>query len=470
MVSNQPNSEFTVKLVDVMDSSVEKSARSFDRAKKYFLKFNLVVPQGGFSGIETVARTGIEANLDSKDDNFFITGIVKGNLLVSGTLSKCFDRLNDFADCSPADSNSKMAHLNFGSLPKGIYEYLVEVFVSPKIETGGKIELRFGAKASQNQNPVRKPQTGLFFKGYTLGGPIFCIRGTANCPNFGFFFTLTDNTGMHYPQPININPSDKVELSQQASYKLGYTIWNWDALGASYNNPALLFSDELATGAMEIMPMQVTLGLLEVDTSFQGPPVDLAPIKEASSVSVRASLAVDRPDNSTLLKFRVLATNNLKLSVQPASLAENSVNIVTVKVTDAATDKNVNTAIVKASLSNDFSSIITLQETVSEAGIYTLELPPMSAGQSVFIKAEAFNYNHSDATELKVVSGVQFSPHTTQDFDCILVGPQQLAILHKENGEFKISTQNCPKKVDFYLYQPTPSDPLSLEKLSDLTA
>ena len=116
-------------------------------------------------------------------------------------------------------------------------------------------------------------------------------------------------------------------------------------------------------------------------------------------------------------------------------------NIVTVKVTDAATDKNVNTAIVKASLANDFSSIIAMQETVSGEGLYTLELPPMSAGQSVFIKAEAFNYNPSDATELIVVSGVQFSPHTTHDFDCISIGPQQLAILHKENGEFRISTQ-----------------------------
>lgn len=469
MRSVQENTEFTIELLDVMDSSKEKSAQKIERGKKYFLKFGLIVPQENLSAIQSVVRTGFEENHGVEDNNFFITGVVKGSNAMQAVFSKCYDPLNDFNDCSVTDSNSKQVILKSDSLQKGVHEFLVEVFVSPKTEANAKLELRFGAKARQGETEFRKPQTGLFFKEFVLNNPVFCVRGTANCPNIGFFFTLTDPTAKHLPEPLELNSTDTFELIQGIEYLLDYVIWNWDRDGKSFNNPQLSFADELATGAVEITPEQISLGLIEPDTSFQGTPVKIIPRTEAAAVQVKAVLDVLRPDNSALLKFRVLARNNLETEVAPEQIIAGALNTVTVKVNDSQTHQPVLNALVKASTFADFSDALTSTSVSSENGVYVLNLPSMQAGQSVFVRAEAFNYNASNTTEITVSSLLSFNPAEENEFGCIEIGQAEISVPHKEDSTVQIRTNSCNKPVEFYLYQPPIGDPLTIQNEDDLS-
>ncbi|MBI2597591.1 MAG: hypothetical protein HYW50_00155, partial [Candidatus Diapherotrites archaeon] len=311
---------------------------------------------------------------------------------------------------------------------------------------------------------------GLFLKEFILGDPVFCVRGLANCPNFGFVFSIEDPSKKHLQEPaVQLNSRDTFDLVQEIEYKLNYEIWNWDGAGESFSNTELTFSDELQTGAIEIEPASVTLGLLEVDTSTQGTPITITPIIEASSVELKASLRVNRADAFSALKFRVLAKNTLKATVTPKELAPNALNNLLVSVVDEATSEPIENALIKISLAPDFSTLLDALNVSSSKGTYFLQVPPLSAGQKVFLKAEAFNFNPSKTIELPVSTNIRFSDAGKKAFDCIEISPKELIIPHKEKANFKINSNACQKPVEFYLYQPFAGEPLTIENLKNLS-
>ncbi|GEM_PF-3288583 len=464
---------FDLVLSRVLDDEAKRPANSFSKDKSFFLEFNLLVPQDGFSGIESVVRTGLQSQLSSVDSNFVITGVERPLSGIEAVFSGCYNQSDDFAACDPINGNAKQLNLRFGALSRGVYEFLVKVYVRSTASNSENLEARFGAKAVQNQNTVRKPSSGLYLKSFGLGQPIVCSDGPPRCPTFGFFFTLSDTTGLHFTEKKEMAPGSSQELIQGGTYSLEYLIFNWSKQRKTYSNFTLGFVDALSTTAISINPASVQVPLLEPLTSFQGAPVTIQALSENPIVQFTASLSVPEPDSNSSIFFNVVPKKILKVSVEPKEIFSGVYSYLSVNLSDEANNP-VNRAVIKLSKSKEFTEPFLVSTADGNNGLFVLEVPPVEPDTNVYLLVQAFGFRDSNIESIEVKSGVpSFSPGGRAS-ECIVVNDGindsvlELRMIHGQKRNFSIESRNCPGDVDVYIFQKAASDPLTLENLSTL--
>lgn len=449
-------------------------AQSMTANKSYWLEFVLVVPETGFSGVETVARAGLQPEVNAADSNFVITGVERPLSGVSAVFSGCYNTSDDFAVCSAVNENAKQLHLGFGSPGKGVYEFAAKAFVKSSSNARELLELRFGARSQKNGADLRKPSSGLYLRQFVLGERVSCDSGPPLCPDFGFLFWLADKTGLDFPGKKQLSAGQSVNVFSGLEYELEYSVFNQAKPRRAFSGFEIVFDDILDSNAIEVNPLRVLVPLLEPDTSFAGPPVSLDMVKESSLAVLQTELLVDSPSNKAVLSFSVQPRNFLALEIAPREITSGVVNYIGVKVSDSVSGLPVERALIKLASNPDMLNPVVVLDSSDGNGFFVLEAPPLAGDTNAYLKVEAFNYHDSNVETIRVTNTLPQIDLVEGPVECISIDDGisndelEIRVFHGKKTNFSIRATNCLAPVDVYLFQKAAGAPMTLENLSTL--
>lgn len=469
---------FDVIFQRVLDGEEKNAASSMQKDKAYFLEFNLVVPGNDTQGIEAVVRTGLESEASEADSNFVIHEIVRPSASAGTVFSSCFNPSNDFDSCSPVNGPAKQVKLLFPALERGAYEFLVKVFVKQTAMPQEKLEARFAAKTSGPGPALRKPQTGAYLKQFILGEPILCDKGPPTCPNFGFLFNLSDQSGLHFTGKKNLSQGSSQDLLVGVNYAFEYVIFNQAKPRKTFSNVSLGFSATPSdNGALEFSPnSSAIISLFEPDTSFSGPPLSIRGALPSPAIEFKTQLGLTEQGSSASVFFNVLPKNVLEVEVNPKEIPFGVYNYLAVNIKDKKDNKPVKSVTLKVSKTNDFALPLISLSSDSNDGMHFLEIPPLESDSNIFVLVQAFNYQDSNVQKVSVVKTLPQFDLSEQPVDCLAIGGapsgelNEISLVYGQRTNFFVETRNCQEPVEVYIFQRAASDPLTLENMSTLSA
>ena len=459
--------EFNINLVEISEKDTGRPAQRLSQNKSYLVKFNLELPQGNYSVVDSLVRAGLQEDMNAASSLVVIKGVNTYPLITQEVYSFCYNAADDFADCNPANTDAKQARVRATNIDGGIYEFVAEIFIKPTTKNDAVAEFRFGAKATRGTESLRKPLQGLLQKSYRLNTPIDCSR----CPNFIFDFRIKDAQGLFIKEPISIEQGKKIDLIKDVDYAIDYEVWNREKKGKSYSNISLDFVELNSDGdnSVELLPSSFLIPNFENNTSLSGPTISLKGKRPADIVKIMSRLSVPEDGNSFIMEFRILPKKEMLVEVQPASkaLRPGQANYISVKPTDKQTGIFIRNAIVKFSLSDDFSAPLLIVEKPIDLNFFVGLLPSLELGQKVFVKVEAIGYVEPEPVEFTVVkSTALLSPITCVDITGVDPNKQRLSLSIKDKASksFYVSAEKCDTDIDFFITQNSASGGLKLQK------
>ncbi|MEM0359907.1 MAG: PKD domain-containing protein [Candidatus Diapherotrites archaeon] len=439
------NAVFEMFCEDSQCNSPASSITSLPAVENYYyLKFKLVLAAKTSQNtrLAVVASDFNQSVLPASNYRVKIVDVLD-NSVNAKLLATCFDKNNLFETvpaCTGPGSSFKhsVSVWNTLSSPTGLSKTVIlKIAIEPGLAAGTASELRFAAKTRQDNNDLN---TAIILIPLIIGAPV--CSGDQNLVWTAHTFV----DGAKIELPLDPAPEKFAVLKKNSDYNIFFTVKNCSSQDISNLKIRVLNKNDdncLAFTALGggFGPYEAfTIPVLAAGAVSDEKRIEIRAVKSTDRTRVVLTGVFGSKEESRELFFKVVSDKNLLVENLPNFLVQGVPIAISGKVLDAKNALPVVDAIVQILLNNNLLVELKSDSNGNFSFNQSSGMPPVAGDKVTVIVRKAGYYEF--LKDIPVTAGG--SPSMTE---CVKIEPKAVSVVKGSNGSFDVITTNCPKKL-----------------------